>query len=147
MPERYSVEILLIEDNPYDVELTLHAFAQGKLANRIRVLRDGAEALEYIFGNGAFADRNVLDLPRLILLDIKLPKVNGIEVLSRIRADARTRQVPVVVLTSSHEEQDIAETYNLGVNSYVVKPVDFDDFARAVTELGCYWVLMNRPPY
>lgn len=146
MSERNSVEILLVEDNPSDVELTLHAFDECKLANHIKVVRDGAEALEYLFGTGAFAGRNVLDLPRLILLDLKLPKVSGIEVLRHIRQDARTRLIPVVVLTSSHEERDVAETYNLGINSYIVKPVDFEQFSDVVRKLGFYWLLINQPP-
>ena len=146
MLEHHTVEILLVEDNPDDVELTLHAFKRSKLVNRIRVIRDGAEALDYLFGDGEFADRDVLDVPHLILLDLKLPKVSGIEVLRRIRGDPRTRSIPVVAMTSSREERDIAETYKLGLNSYIVKPVDFDQFGKIVEELGYYWLLLNQPP-
>ena len=130
MVDHYTVEILLVEDNPDDVELTLHAFKRAKLVNRIRVVRDGAEALDYLFGEGEFAGRDVLDVPHLVLLDLKLPKVSGIEVLRRIRGDPRTRSIPVVAMTSSREERDIAETYKLGINSYIVKPVDFDQFGK-----------------
>ncbi len=146
MSEATSIEILLVEDNPSDVELTLHAFQQCKLANHIQVARDGAEALDYLFGNGSFAGRNVLEVPRLILLDLKLPRVSGIEVLRRIRADPRTHLVPVVILTSSREECDIGETYHLGINSYIVKPVDFQQFSDVVRKLGFYWLLINQPP-
>jgi two-component system response regulator len=146
MVDDYTVEILLVEDNPDDVELTLHAFKKSKLVNRVRVVRDGAEALDYLFGDGEFADRDVLDVPHLILLDLKLPKVSGIEVLRRIRGDPRTRSIPVVAMTSSREERDIAETYKLGLNSYIVKPVDFDQFGKIVEELGYYWLLLNQPP-
>ena len=140
------MEILLVEDNPDDVELTLHAFKKSKLVNRIRVIRDGAEALDYLFGGGEFAGRDVLDVPHLVLLDLKLPKVSGIEVLRRIRGDPRTRSIPVVAMTSSREERDIAETYKLGINSYIVKPVDFDQFGKMVEEIGYYWILLNQPP-
>ena len=146
MVDDYTVEILLVEDNPDDVELTLHAFKKSKLVNRVRVVRDGAEALDYLFGDGEFAGRNVLDVPHLVLLDLKLPKVSGIEVLRRIRGDPRTRSIPVVAMTSSREERDIAETYKLGINSYIVKPVDFDHFGKIVEELGYYWLLLNQPP-
>ena len=146
MLDRHTVEILLVEDNPDDVELTLHAFKKSKLVNRIRVVRDGAEALDYLFGGGEFAGRDVLDVPHLVLLDLKLPKVSGIEVLRRIRGDPRTRSIPVVAMTSSREERDIAETYKLGLNSYIVKPVDFDQFGKIVEELGYYWLLLNQPP-
>ena len=145
MSER-PVEILLVEDNPNDVELTLHAFKKHNLSNRVHVTRDGVEALDYIFGSGSYQGRNIEDKPKVILLDLKLPKVDGIEVLRKIKADARTRAIPVVVLTSSHEERDIVETYNLGVNSYIVKPVDFEQFTEAVREVGLYWLLLNRPP-
>jgi two-component system response regulator len=139
------VEILLVEDNPNDVELTLHAFKLHHLSNRVHVARDGAEALEYIFGSGD--PKAVLNnKPRIILLDLKLPKVDGIEVLRRIKADSRTRAVPVVVLTSSREEQDLAECYEMGVNSYIVKPVDFEQFTQVVSQLGLYWLLLNQQP-
>jgi two-component system response regulator len=140
-----TVEILLVEDNQDDEELTLLALRDAKLANRIDVVRDGEEALEYLFANGRYANRNMQRLPKLILLDIKLPKVDGLEVLARLRADSRTRTVPVVILTSSREEQDIIRGYDLGVNSYIVKPVDFDQFMSAVKQIGYYWMLLNEP--
>lgn len=140
------VEILLVEDNPSDVELTLHALRKHHLANRIQVVRDGAEALDFIFGTGAFVGRDLGETPRVILLDLKLPKLDGREVLRRIKADPRTRKIPVVMLTSSREERDIIESYHLGVNSYIVKPVDFARFAAAVEQLGLYWLLLNCPP-
>ena len=141
-----GVEILLVEDNPNDLELSLHAFKKNRLTNRIQVVRDGAEALEFIFCTGAYAERNIRDSPKVILLDLGLPKVEGLEVLRRIKADARTQKIPVVVLTSSREERDIVESYHLGVNSYIVKPVDFDQFTEAVRQLGLYWVLLNQSP-
>lgn len=141
-----DVEILLVEDNPNDVELTLHAFKKYKLANRIHVVRDGAEALDYLFATGSYADRNINHRPKVILLDLKLPKVDGLEVLKRIKTDERTMTIPVVVLTSSREERDIVESYKLGVNSYIRKPVDFDRFTEAVRTLGLYWLLLNQPP-
>ena len=141
-----SVDILLVEDNPNDAELALHALRKHKLANRIHLVRDGAEALEFIFGTGAYADRDLADQPKVILLDIKLPKVDGLEVLRSIKADSATRAIPVVMLTSSREERDIVEGYRLGVNSYIVKPVEFDQFTNAVRELGMYWLLLNKPP-
>jgi two-component system response regulator len=144
--EARLVEILLVEDNPNDVELTLHAFQKKRLANSIDVVRDGAEALEYLFATGRYSTRNPLDVPRLILLDLKLPKLSGIEVLRRIREDPRTRMIPVVVLTCSREEKDLVETYRLGVNSYIVKPVEFDKFTDVVEQLGYYWLLINEQP-
>jgi CheY-like chemotaxis protein len=146
MLDDHTMEILLVEDNPDDVELTLHAFKRVKLVNRVRVVRDGAEALDYLFGDGEFTGPDVVGVPHLILLDLKLPKVGGIEVLRRLRGDPRTRTVPVVVLTSSREERDIAETYNLGLNSYIVKPVDFDQFSKVAEQLSYYWLLLNQPP-
>lgn len=140
------VEILLVEDNPYDVELALHAFKKNNLANRIQVVRDGEEALEFLFGAGPFAGRDLSNGPRVVLLDLKLPKVDGLEVLRAIKADPRTQTLPVVVLTSSREERDIVESYKLGVNSYIVKPVDFEQFTEAVRQLGLYWLLLNQPP-
>ncbi len=146
MANANEVEILLVEDNPHDVELTLRSFKKNNLTNSIHVVRDGAEALEFIFAMGAYGDRKVEDKPRLILLDLKLPKVDGLEVLRRIKSDERTKVTPVVVLTSSKEEQDIVASYKLGVNSYIVKPVDFDKFIEAVSEIGLYWLLLNQPP-
>jgi two-component system response regulator len=140
-------EILLVEDNRHDVELTLHAFRHNNFTNPIQVARDGAEALEFLFGTGAFAGRDLHGGPKVVLLDLKLPKVDGLEVLRAIKADQRTRQIPVVVLTSSLQERDIVESYQLGVNSYIVKPVDFDQFTEAVRQLGFYWVLLNRSPF
>jgi len=140
------VEILLVEDDPDDVELTLRALKTHQLANKVRVIRDGAEALDYLFATGAYADRQPDTSPKVILLDLKLPKVNGLEVLQRLKSDLRTRTIPVVILTSSREDRDIAAGYQLGVNSYIVKPVDFDQFTQAVQSLGLYWVLLNQPP-
>ena len=140
------VEILLVEDSPHDVELTLHALRRSNVTNHIEVARDGAEALEFIFATGAHADRDINNGPKVILLDLKLPKVDGLEVLRRIKSDQRTKNLPVVVLTSSRESRDVADAYALGVNSYIVKPVDFEQFADAVRELGLYWLLLNEPP-
>ena len=140
-----GVEILLVEDNPNDEMLAIHAFKRQNLANRVHVVRDGAEALEYIFGTGAYADRTI-ENPKVILLDLKLPLVDGIEVLRKIRSDPRTRLIPVVALTSSNEERDLVETYALGVNSYIVKPVDFEQFNEVARHLGYYWLLLNRQP-
>ena len=142
----HEIEILLVEDNPNDVKLTLHAFKKHHLSNRIQVVRDGAEALEFIFCTGAFAHRNIENGPKVVLLDLKLPKVDGLEVLRRIKADPRTQSIPVVVLTSSREDRDIIESYKLGVNSYIVKPVDFEQFIESARLLGLYWVLLNQPP-
>ena len=141
-----SVEILLVEDNPNDVELTLHAFKKHNFANPIEVVLAGAEALEFIFCTGAYAHRRIENGPKVILLDLKLPKVDGLEVLRRVKADPRTRLIPVVVMTSSREERDIVESYEFGVNSYIVKPVDFEQFTEAVHTLGLYWLLLNQPP-
>ena len=141
-----TVEILLVEDNPNDVELTLHAFQENNVANQMHVVRDGEEALDFIFCTGDYADRRIEDRPRVILLDLKLPKVDGLEVLRRVKGDPRTRTIPVVVLTSSREERDIVESYELGVNSYIVKPVDFEQFTEAARTLGLYWLLLNSPP-
>jgi two-component system, response regulator len=146
MNEPHEVEILIVEDNPDDLDMTLRALRKANLANRIQVARDGAEALEFIFGEGPHAGRSLKANPKLILLDLKLPKISGKEVLERLKADARTKMVPVVVLTSSREQQDVIGSYNLGVNSYIVKPVDFEGFSAAVQELGMYWMLLNEPP-
>ena len=140
------VEILLVEDNPADVQLALHAFKRQNLANHIYVVRDGEEALEFLFPPGSENGRAAKDGPRVILLDLKLPKVTGLEVLRRIKEHEHLRNIPVVVLTSSKEEPDIAESYRLGVNSYIVKPVDFDQFTEAVRQLGLYWLLLNQRP-
>ena len=139
-----AVEILFIEDNPDDVELTLIALKKHNLANNILVLRDGEEALDYLFSQGPYTGRNIMEHPKIVLLDLKLPKVDGLEVLSRIKADERTKTIPVVVLTSSFEEKDIIESYRLGVNSYIVKPIDFNKFICCVKKLGFYWLLLNE---
>ena len=144
MPET-PIEVLLVEDNPNDVEMTLYAFEQHKLSNRVHVVRDGAEALDFVYGTGPYARRRVEDAPKVILLDLKLPKVDGVEVLRRIKSDPRTRAIPVVVLTASREERDRVETYELGVNSYLVKPLDFQKFIEAVRQVGLYWLLLNQP--
>jgi two-component system, response regulator len=141
-----QVEIMYVEDNPSDVELTMHAFKKHNLANNIQIARDGEEALNMIFGKDATPKDNLLAYPRVVLLDLKLPKVDGLEVLRKLKGDPRTRQIPVVVLTSSREERDIIESYSLGVNSYIVKPVDFDKFVEAMKILGMYWLLLNQPP-
>lgn len=140
--------ILLVEDNPDDEALTLRALKKSKIANKIVVARDGAEALDYLFCTGAYADRDPLDLPQVTLLDLKLPKVDGLEVLRRIRSEPHTRMLPVVILTSSKEEQDLVNAYSSGANSYVRKPVDFNQFVDAIGQLGLYWLVLNEaPPY
>lgn len=136
--------ILLVEDNKDDEDLTLRAFAKNNLSNEIKVARDGAEALDFLFGTGAHAGRDLSIMPSVILLDLKLPKIDGLEVLRRIRSEPSTKLLPVVVLTSSKEEQDLVRSYSLGANSYVRKPVDFNEFVGAVTQLGCYWLLLNE---
>ena len=138
--------ILLVEDNPDDEALTLRAFKKCNILNDVVVARDGQQAIDYLFGTGAHAGRNVADLPAVILLDLKLPKLDGLEVLRRLRADERTKLAPVVILTSSREERDIIEGYRLGANSYIRKPVDFVQFTEAVKQLGLYWLLLNEPP-
>ncbi len=140
------VEILLVEDNEYDAELTIHALKQHNLANHLYHVEDGVEAMEFLTGTGRYADRDSTATPRVVLLDLKLPKLDGAEVLSRIRADERLKHVPVVVLTSSREERDLVRTYACGANSYVVKPVEFSDFTAAVADLGMYWLLLNKQP-
>lgn len=139
-------EILLAEDNPTDAELTIRALKRNNLANKLVWVKDGEEALDFIHAKGQFADRNPEELPRLILLDLRMPKVDGFEVLKNIKANENTCRIPVVVLTSSKEDQDVVESYKLGVNSYVGKPVEFDDFIDAVSTLGLYWMLINKPP-
>lgn len=141
-----SVEILLVEDNPNDLELALHALKRHRLANQIQIARDGAEALEFIFCTGAYVNRKIENGPRVVLLDLKLPKLDGLEVLRRIKGDVRTRKIPVVVLTTSRQDRDLQECYALGVNSYIVKPVDFEQFSEAVRQLGFYWLLLNQLP-
>jgi len=142
----HDVEILLIEDSAEDAELTMRALKKQNLANRIVWLKNGALGLDFLFARGAYAGRNSMDTPRLILLDLSLPKVSGLEVLQQIKSDERTRKIPVVVLSSSTQDRDILRTYDLGVNSYVSKPVQFDDFSQVVTQLGLYWLLINKPP-
>jgi len=142
-----AMEILLIEDNPHDAELTIRALQKRHLANRLVHIADGQTALDFLFGTGAHEGRDVQHQPKVVLLDLKLPKLDGIEVLRRLRADERTKLVPVVVLTSSREDRDVLETYKLGANSYIVKPVDFEKFSEAVCNLGMYWLLLNEPPF
>jgi two-component system response regulator len=141
-----EVEILLVEDNPKDIELTLHALRNENLSNRIQVVRDGEEALEFLFCRGAYSDRSFDNPPKLVVLDLKLPKVNGLEVLRTIKNDSRTRAIPVAILTSSNEDRDLVEGYTLGVNSYIQKPVDFNQFRDTVKQLGLYWLVVNQPP-
>jgi len=140
------LEILLVEDNPQDAELTIRALKKRHLANHLIHVSDGQEALDFLFGTGIHQGRDVNHLPKVVLLDLKLPKLDGIEVLSRLRADPRTCLLPVVVLTSSREDRDVIETYKLGANSYIVKPVDFEKFSEAVSNLGLYWLLLNEAP-
>jgi len=159
MSDTAEVEILLVEDNPDDIEMTLRALRKGRVVNNVKVARDGKEALAFIFGvsppepgavddEGALGDatRPLEKLPKLILLDLKLPKIDGFEVLQRLKSDPRTRHIPVVILTSSQEQRDVIEGYQLGVNSYIVKPVNFEAFVEAVGKLGMYWLLLNHPP-
>ncbi|HVR41997.1 MAG TPA: response regulator [Thermoanaerobaculia bacterium] len=146
MQQRSEVSILLVEDNPQDLEMTMRALRKNNVTNRIDVAKDGEEALEYLFRKGRYEKLDSQKLPDVVFLDLKLPKVDGIEVLRQIKSDPRTRVIPVVVLTSSAEETDRIESYNLGVNSYVVKPIQFDSFVRAISEVGYYWMAVNRPP-
>lgn len=139
-------DILLVEDNPNDAELALYALRKYNISRRVDVVRDGAEALEYVFATGSYADRKVDETPRVIFLDLKLPKINGLEVLHRIKSDPRTQTVPIVILTSSREESDILKSYQLGVNSYIVKPIDFEQFTEAIRQLGIYWLFHNQIP-
>jgi two-component system response regulator len=146
MTDTEAVDILLVEDNPQDAELTTRALKKNNLANRLITVEDGAEALDFIFCRGKYATRNNSQSPKVVLLDLKLPKVSGLEVLRALKQDERTRSIPVVVVTSSREDPDIKTAYSLGANSYVVKPVDFDAFAESVSSLGLYWLLVNQPP-
>ena len=143
MEQFEQIEILLVEDNPLDAELTMHSLEGGKVANHITWVKDGEEALDYLFRRGQFASRSDM-MPRLVLLDLKMPKVDGIEVLKVVKADERTRRIPVVVMTSSQEQSDVVKTYDLGVNSYVVKPVDFTSLADVIRQAGYYWLAINR---
>ncbi len=144
--ERNQIEVLLVEDNPHEAELTIRSLKKHNLANKLLHIDDGEEALEFIFSKGRYADNNSSFVPKLVLLDLKLPKVDGLEILRQIKADERTRTIPVAILTSSKEEKDIIESYKLGVNSYIVKPVNFESFTKAVAELGLYWVILNQNP-
>jgi two-component system response regulator len=141
-----EVEVLLVEDNMHDAELTIRALKKINLANKLFHLKDGAEALDFVFAKGEFADRKISSQPKVIFLDIKMPKVDGIEVLRQLKTNSETKSIPVVIMTSSKEEQDVIISYNLGVNSYVVKPVNFEAFAKAICELGFYWLVINQPP-
>jgi two-component system response regulator len=146
MTQSDQIEILLAEDNPADAEMTLRALRRNNLANKVHWVKDGAEALDYMFRSGAYANRDPVSVPKLVMLDIKMPKVDGIEVLRRLKAHEETRTIPVVVMTSSNEERDVVESYRLGVNSYIVKPVQFEHFLETVAEIGLYWVITNRVP-
>ena len=145
MKDNVPIEILLVEDNPYDVELTLRALKQNHIDNHIHTVRDGAEAVDFIFCAGAYAQRD-FSVPKIILLDLKLPKLDGVEVLQRIKADPRTQRIPVIALTTSNAERDVQECYRLGINSYIVKPLDFKQFSEAIRQVGLYWLLLNRLP-
>jgi len=146
MSDLSQVEILLVEDSQDDLEMTLRALRKANLANHVEIARDGVEAINFLFAEGPYAGRKVEDCPKLVLLDLKLPRIDGLEVLRRVKSDSRTKMIPVVVLTSSKEQKDVVSSYHLGVNSYIVKPVNFEGFAAAVQELGMYWMLLNQPP-
>jgi two-component system response regulator len=146
MPNHMEAEVLLVEDTPEDAELMIRALRKGGFANRLHHVEDGAAALDFLFARGAYADRDVSDLPKVLLLDLKLPKVDGLEVLRELRADGRTRSLPVVMITSSREDRDLQEAYRIGANSYVVKPVDFQQFVDAMTSVGMFWLLVNQVP-
>jgi two-component system response regulator len=146
MDEANGVDVLMVEDSEEDLQLALRSFRKANFLNHVHVVRDGAEALDFIFCQGPYASRRMEDTPRVILLDLKLPKVNGLEVLQRIKSDPRTKLIPVVVLTSSKEHRDVLTSYEMGANSYIVKPVAFDGFTKALEGLGMYWVLLNNPP-
>lgn len=141
-----DVEILLVEDNPTDAELATLALQERNLANKLVWVKDGAEALDFLFATGTYSNRNIDNPPKVVLLDLRLPKVDGLEVLRRIKADERTKHIPVAVLTSSKEDRDVITSYDFGVNSYISKPVDFDEFTKVVSDLGFYWLLINHPP-
>jgi two-component system, response regulator len=141
-----NYEIILVEDNPSDAELTIRALRRSNIVNPLLHLQNGEEALEYFFAKGKYAHRNMQQLPKVVLLDLKMPKVDGLEVLQNLKSDERTRIIPVILLTSSKEDKDIIESYKLGVNSYIVKPVEFENFTKAVADIGLYWLLMNQPP-
>jgi two-component system, response regulator len=141
-----GIEILLVEDNPTDLELTMHALGKHNLANKIHTVRDGEEALDFLFCRGEFSDRTFENAPKVILLDLKLPKVDGLEVLRAIKADSRTKAIPVVIMTSSNQQRDLAEGYQLGVNSYIQKPINFAEFQEVIQKLGYYWLVINKPP-
>ncbi len=144
--ESKEVEILLVEDNPTDAELCIRALKKSNLANSLVWVKDGAEALDFLFATGVYADRDILSPPKVVLLDLRLPKIDGLEVLRKVKDDERTKSIPVVVLTSSKEDRDVVDSYKLGVNSYISKPVEFDAFAKTVSDLGLYWLLVNYPP-
>ena len=141
-----ATPILIVEDNPNDALLCIRSLKQNNLANNIVHLTDGQEAIDYLFAEGAYSGRNPMDLPKVLLLDLKLPKLDGLQVLARIRSDERTKLLPVVILTSSQEERDLIESYKLGANSYIVKPVEFENFSKSIREVGLYWLLLNKPP-
>lgn len=141
-----KVDILLVEDSPFDADLCLRALRSHNLANTIHWVKDGEEALEFLFAAGQYSERNIFDHPKVILLDIKMPKVSGLEVLAKIRADERTKTIPVVALTSSKQDSDMIESYNLGVNSFITKPVEFDNFTKAIIDIGYYWMMLNNIP-
>jgi CheY-like chemotaxis protein len=141
-----AIEILLVEDNANDVELTLHALARHNLANHIRVLRDGEEAMDFLFCRGQFSERSFDNAPKVVLLDLKLPKIDGLEILRALKSDPRTRALPVVVMTSSRQQRDMVESYQLGVNSYIQKPINFAEFQEVIRQLGFYWLAVNQPP-
>ena len=142
-----EVEIMLVEDNPDDAALTIRALKKQNIANKLIHLKDGVEALDFIYGKGNYAGRNIQITPKVILLDLKMPKVNGMEVLEKLKSDETTKSIPIVMLTSSAEDPDIEKCYQLGANSYIVKPVEFEEFTKAVASLGMYWMLLNKPPY
>jgi two-component system, response regulator len=146
MDELTGVEVLMVEDSEEDLQLALRSFRKANFLNRVHVVRDGAEALDFVFCQGRYASRRMEDTPRVILLDLKLPKVNGLEVLQRIKSDPRTKLIPVVVLSSSKEQRDVLASYEMGANSYIVKPIAFDGFTKAMEGLGMYWLLLNNPP-